>query len=346
MNLSHMKQKQWLLASRPEGIPDRTHFDLVEVPVPEWEPGKALVKTLYLGVAPVMLRYMRNETEFESPLPLGSLMPGRGVAQVLRSDCPTLPEGAIVQARLGWQEYALIDASHRPAPFILPSDLPASHGIGAVSLTGITALVGLRDIGLVRATDRILVSGAAGGVGSHVAEIAKIFGADSVTGIAGGPEKCAKLLTTMHYDQAIDYKNEDVDEALNKLFPEGIDLYFDNVGGPLLDNVLGRLRRRARIVICGAISEYLKDKEDRHRFMNLQNLGRQDAKMEGFFVFDYEAQYPDDIALLAQWVREGQLNPVEDISQGIETLPDALGDLYFGRNTGVRMVHVGDPVQR
>ena len=124
MNLSHIKQKQWLLASRPEGIPDRTHFDLVEVPVPEWEPGKALVKTLYLGVAPVMLRYMRNETEFESPLPLGSLMPGRGVAQVLRSDCPTLPEGAIVQARLGWQEYALIDASHRPAPFILPSDLP------------------------------------------------------------------------------------------------------------------------------------------------------------------------------------------------------------------------------
>ena len=150
----------------------------------------------------------------------------------------------------------------------------------------------------------------------------------------------------MHYDEAIDYKNEDVDEALNKLFPEGIDLYFDNVGGPLLDNVLGRLRRRARIVICGAISEYLKDKENRHRFINLQNLGRQDAKMEGFFVFDYEAQYPDDIALLAQWVREGQLNPVEDISQGIETLPDALGDLYFGRNTGVRMVHVGDPVQR
>ena len=191
-----------------------------------------------------------------------------------------------------------------------------------------------------------MVSGAAGGVGSHVAEIGKILGAGSITGIAGGPEKCAKLLTTMHYDQAIDYKNENVDEALNNLFPEGIDLYFDNVGGPLLDNVLGRLRRRARIVICGAISEYLKDKEDRHRFINLQNLGRQDAKMEGFFVFDYEAQYPDDIALLAQWVREGQLNPVEDISQGIETLPDALGDLYFGRNTGVRMVHIGDPVQR
>jgi NADPH-dependent curcumin reductase CurA len=338
-----MMQKQWLLASRPEGIPDRTHFDLVEAPLPALEPGKAVVKTLYLGVAPVMLRYMRNETDFESPLPLGSMMPGRGVAQVLESDCPTLPVGAIVQARLGWQQYALIDDSHRPAPFLLPTDLPLSHGIGAVSLSGITALVGLRDIGHVHASDRILVSGAAGGVGSHVAEIAKALGANNISGIAGGPEKCERLHANMSYDHVIDYQNDDVNQALDKLFPEGIDLYFDNVGGPLLDNILGRLRRRARIVICGAISEYLIETESRHRFINLQNLGRQDAKMEGFFVFDYEAQYPDDVTTLAQWVREGKLNPVEDISEGIETLPDALADLYLGRNIGVRMVHVGEP---
>ena len=338
-----MMQKQWLLASRPEGIPDRTHFELMETPLPVLEPGKAVVKTLYLGVAPVMLRYMRNETDFESPLPLGSMMPGRGVAQVLESDCPTLPVGAIVQARLGWQQYALIDNSHRPAPFLLPTDLPLSHGIGAVSLSGITALVGLRDIGRVHASDRILVSGAAGGVGSHAAEIAKALGANNISGIAGGPEKCERLHANMSYDHVIDYQNDDVNQALDKLFPEGIDLYFDNVGGPLLDNILGRLRRRARIVICGAISEYLIETENRHRFINLQNLGRQDAKMEGFFVFDYEAQYPDDVTTLAQWVREGKLNPVEDISEGIETLPDALADLYLGRNIGVRMVHVGEP---
>ena len=118
-----MMQKQWRLAARPDGIPDRSHFDLSEVPIPELEPGKAVVKTLYLGVAPVMLRYMRNETEFESPLALGSVMAGRGVAQVVESDCDSLPVGAIVQARLGWQEYALIDASHHPAPFLLPTDL-------------------------------------------------------------------------------------------------------------------------------------------------------------------------------------------------------------------------------
>ena len=336
-------QKQWRLAARPDGIPDASHFDLVEVPIPQLEPGKAIVKTLYLGVAPVMLRYMRNETDFESPLALGSVMTGRGVAQVIESDCPSLPTGAIVQARLGWQEYALIDTSDRPAPFLLPTDLPLSHGIGAVSLSGITALVGVRDIGLIKETDRILVSGAAGGVGSHVAEIAKALGAQSVVGIAGGPEKCSRLKTEMNYDAVIDYKNEDVNSRLDTAFPDGIDLYFDNVGGPLLDNVLGRLRRRARVVICGSISEYLVDKEDKHRFVNLQNLGRQDAKMEGFFVFDYEDVYPDCIDTLADWVRRGLLHPVEDISHGIETMPSALADLYLGHNVGVRMVKVAEP---
>jgi len=299
---------------------------LTEVSIPALEPGKAVVKTLYLGVAPVMLRYMRNETEFESPLALGSVMPGRGVAQVIESDCDGLPVGAIVQARVGWQEYALIDTSDRPAPFLLPTDLPLSHGIGAVSLSGITALIGVREIGLVKATDRILVSGAAGGVGSHVAEIAKALGA-----------------TEMGYDTVIDYKHDNVDAALDDAFPEGIDLYFDNVGGSLLDNVLGRLRRRARIAICGSISEYLVDSKDKHRFGNLQNLGRQDAKMEGFFVFDYEQVYPDCIETLADWVRAGALNPVEDISEGIETMPQALADLYLGKNIGVRMVKVGEP---
>jgi NADPH-dependent curcumin reductase CurA len=248
-----------------------------------------------------------------------------------------------VQARLGWQEYALIDDSDHPAPFLLPTDLPLSHGIGAVSLSGITALVGVRDIGRVAPTDRILVSGAAGGVGSHVAEIAKALGAHEVVGIAGGSAKCARLRHDMAYDHVIDYKNEDVDLALSALFPEGIDLYFDNVGGALLDHVLARLRRRARIVICGSISEYLTEAENKHHFINLQNLGRQDAKMEGFFVFDYQDSYPQCLHQLATWVREGALNPVEDISHGIETLPDALADLYLGNNVGVRMVEVGQP---
>ncbi len=338
-----MKQKQWVLAGRPTGAPSVDNFRLQEAPLPVLTTGKALVKTLYLGVAPVMLRYMRNETAFERPMQIGDVMAGRGVAQVIQSDCPDLPLGAIIQARLGWQEYALIDAAQYPKPFILPhTDLPLSYGISTLALSGFTALVGLREIGKLKPTDTILVSGAGGGVGSQVAMVAKALGAQSVVGIAGGPAKCQALLSKMAYDVAIDYKNDCLEERLDELFPSGIDVFFDNVGGPLLDLVLARLKRRARIVICGGISEYLLEDGDRYQYKNLQNLGRQDAKMEAFFVYDYEPYFSSYAEQLAAWIRAGIITPIEHISEGIETLPQALVDLYVGANFGVRMVHVGD----
>ena len=339
-----MMQRQWVLASRPSGAPQVDNFRLTETTVPSLQPGKALVKTLYLGVAPVMLRYMRNETVFERPMEIGDVMAGRGVAEVLQSDCPELPVGAIVQARLGWQEYALIDNNQYPKPFILPhTDLPLSYGISTLALSGFTALVGLREIGKLKTTDAVLVSGAGGGVGSQVAMVAKALGAQSVVGIAGGRDKCHALLNKMAYDAAIDYKNDCLEKRLDELFPSGIDVFFDNVGGPLLDLVLARLKRRARIVICGGISEYLLEDGDRYQYKHLQNLGRQDAKMEAFFVYDYEASFQTYGRELADWIRSGQVVPVEHISEGIETLPQALVDLYTGTNLGVRMVHVGDP---
>ena len=274
-----------------------------------------------------MLRYMRNETEFQAPLAIGDLMMGRGVAQVM----PVIAGTARAQssARLGWQEYALIDTRQNPPPFLLAHhDLPYSHGLSSLGPSGFTALIGLREVGAVQSDDHILVSGAAGGVGSQVSQIAKALGAQKVVGIAGGPDKCRRLISDMGYDEAIDYKQGNINTALDQLFSQGIDLYFDNVGGPLLDEVLSRLRRRARIVICGAISEYLLPREAQHRFANLQNLGRQDARMEGFFVFDYGQHYPDYASEIADWIRAGQVSPVEDISRGIETLPLALSDLY------------------
>ena len=338
-----MMQKQWLLASRPSGAPQVDNFRLIQTQMPTLRPGTALVKTLYLGVAPVMLRYMRNETVFERPMELGDVMAGRGVAQVLQSDCPELPVGAIIQARLGWQEYALIDNNQYPKPFILPhTDLPVSHGISTLALSGFTALVGLREIGKLKSTDAILVSGAGGGVGSQVAMVAKALGAQRVVGIAGGQDKCRALLSKMAYDAAIDYKNDCLEARLDELFPSGIDVFFDNVGGTLLDLVLARLRRRARIVICGGISEYLLEDGDRYQYKNLQNLGRQDAKMEAFFVYDYEPHFSGYGEELAAWIRAGIITPIEHISEGIETLPQALVDLYVGANFGVRMVRVGD----
>ena len=181
--------KQWRLKKRPEAGPSEDCFELVEADIPELEPGKALIKTWYLGVAPVMLRYMQNETDFESALALGDLMIGRGVGQVVASDCPTLPVGALVQARIGWQEYALIDDQQVPTPFILRHrDLPASHGLSSLGPSGFTALIGLREIGQLKPNDAILVSGAAGGVGSQVAQVAKALGAKRVVGIAGGQQ--------------------------------------------------------------------------------------------------------------------------------------------------------------
>ncbi len=333
--------KQWRLKKRPEAGPSEDCFELVEADIPALEPGKALIKTRYLGVAPVMLRYMQNETDFESALALGELMRGRGGGEVIASDCPALPIGAQVQARIGWQEYALIDDEQIPAPFILKHrDLPASHGLSSLGPSGFTALIGLREIGQLKPNDAILVSGAAGGVGSQVAQVAKALGAKRVVGIAGGPTKCAELINRMGYDAAIDYQSEDVTASIDTHFPEGIDLFFDNVGGALLDDVLARIRRRARIVICGSISEYLLPDEERHRFANLQNLGRQDARMEAFFIFDYLDNHRDYSDCLADLIRNGQLTPIEHVSEGIETLPTALCDLYRGNNIGVRIVKV------
>jgi len=337
-------QKQWHLKSRPKLAPSLDNFELVHAPIPKLESGKALVKVLYLGVAPVMLRYMRNETDFEQTLGIGDLMPGRGVGQVIVSDCKELPEGAFVQARLGWQEYALIDGNQNPRPFVLDhTDLPLSYGISTLALSGFTGLVGLREIGLVKPEDHVLVSGAAGGVGSQVAMIAKALGVKNITGIAGGPGKCQIMTEVLGYDQALDYKTTNLEEQIDGAFPDGIDVFFDNVGGALLDSVLARLRRRARIVICGGISEYLLPPAQKHKFAHLQNLGRQDAKMEAFFIYDYQSHFGSYAAELADWIRAGLIQPLEDISEGIETLPQALIDLYAGQNLGVRMARVGVP---
>ena len=168
-------------------------------------------------------------------------------------------------------------------------------------------------------------------------------GAKRVVGIAGDAEKCRHLVTDLSYYQGIDYANDDLDNALDTAFPEGVDLYFDSVGGPLLGNVLGRLRRSARIVIYGSISGYLVAQKDKHRFINLQNLGRQGAKMEGLFVSHYEERCPECIETLSGWIRATKLNSVELITHGIKTMPDALADLYVGNNVGVRMVRIEEP---
>jgi NADPH-dependent curcumin reductase len=341
------QMRQWTLQHRPKGLAQVSDFRLETAPVPSIGPGQLLVQTQYLGVAPVMLRYMNNETSFERPLQLGDVMHGRGVGRVIASQHPYYQVGDYLQAKLGWREYALI-APDDPYFMVFRMnhpDLPISHGISTLAMSGFTALVGLQEICQLKASDRVLVSGAAGGVGSQVAFVAKALGATQVVGMAGGATKCQMLTQELGYTDAIDYKTENVTERLDELFPEGIDVFFDNVGGEILDGVMGRIRRRGRIAICGRISEYLKQPEEYHRPRNLWKIGLRDAKLEAFFVYDYTEHFGRYEKQLAAWIREDKLQPKEDILEGIELVPEALISLYRGDNIGVRMVRI-DPTAR
>ena len=268
--MAQTSMRQWVLSERPvDRVATKEDFDMREVPVPEIGPGQVLLKTQYLGVAPVMLRYMTNETSFERPLEIGDVMHGRGVGKVVASRNPAFREGDIIQCKMRWREYAVIDSDPYYMPFIMGQpDLPWSYGISALAMSGFTALLGMRDICQMRQGDRVLVSGAAGGVGSQVGFIARKLGCGRLVGIAGGEKKCLLLTKRLGYDAAIDYKAPGFEARLEAEFPDGIDAFFDNVGGEMLDSVMGKMRRRGRIAICGRISEYLKKPDDYHRPRN------------------------------------------------------------------------------
>ena len=335
--------RQWVLASRPKGLATVDNFRLESAPLPELGDGEVLLKTLYLGVAPVMLRYMTNEAAFERPLAIGDVMHGRGVGEVVESRHSDFRIGDRVQAKLGWREFAKISPDD---PYFLAykmrnTDLPASYGISSLAMSGFTALIGMREICGVRPGETVLVSGAAGGVGSQAGFIARALGAGKIVGIAGGSDKCSLLMSRLGYDSAIDYKAGNIGADLEREFPNGIDVYFDNVFGEILDEVLLRINRRARIALCGRISEYLKPAAEHHAFRNLGRLGLQDAKLEAFFVYDYTDRFAEYEDTLAGWIREGKLHPLEHVLDGLERMPEALIGLYEGKNAGVAMVKIG-----
>ncbi|MEM6801743.1 MAG: NADP-dependent oxidoreductase [Bacteroidota bacterium] len=339
--------KQWVMAKRPEGLVKVSDFKLEEVPIPEIKEGEVLLKTLYLGVAPVMLRYMTNETDFERPMHVGDYMIGRGVGRVVESKSPKFKEGEILQTKLGWREYGVIkDEPYYMTYKMRNTDLKLSYGVGALGMNGFTSVIGMRDICMAKAGDKALVSGAAGSVGSNVGFVAKSLGCSIVVGIAGGEKKCRMLTEQLGYDAAIDYKAGNMYEKIDEYFPEGIDVFFDNVGGELLDEVLGRINRRARIAICGRISEYLIPPEKYHRPRNMYRIGLKDAKMEGFFIYDYQDRYAEYEDQIAQWIREEKVRPLEDIGEGIEEMPKALISLYKGTKGGARVVRIDPEVDR
>ena len=334
--------RQWLLADRPEGRAVRaSDFRLVQTPVPEIEAGQFLVRTRYLGVAAVMRGYMLNTEKFERPLAIGDVMHGRGVGEVVASRHPDYAVGAIVHGKLGWQDYRVCDGS----PYFLMYKVqqrvaPISTALGVLGLTGYTSYLGLVDIGAVKAGDIVLVSGAAGGVGSNVGQIARNLGATAV-GMAGTDAKCRMLTEKFGYRASINYRSEDINARIGALCPDGIDVFFDNAGGAILDAGLAHIRRHARIVLCGAMSQYVDGGEQQpYALRNAYNIFKQMARMEAFFIYEMSKHFARAEKALAGWIATGKLVYQEDIQDGLEKMPEALIRLFAGQNLGKQLVRV------
>ena len=326
------------LAARPTGLPKASDWDIVQEPVPTPGEGELVVALSYLSLDPAMRGWMNAGASYIEPVEIGAVMRAGGVGTVTTSEHPGFAVGDHVTGAFGVQEYALSDGAG--AFKVDPSLAPLPVYLGTLGLTGMTAYFGMLDVGELNAGNTVVVSGAAGAVGNVVGQIARIKGC-RVIGIAGGEEKCHWLTGELGFDAAIDYKREDVRLALREHAPEGIDVYFDNVGGDILDAALTRLARGARIVICGAVSQY--NATDGFKGpANYMSLLVARASMTGMVVFDYAASFPAAARELAGWMQEGTLISREDVVEGgVRAFPDALLSLFAGENVGKLVLHVG-----
>jgi NADPH-dependent curcumin reductase CurA len=341
-----MDNRQWRLA-RPalagERV-NRSHFVFGSVPTPALEPGQILVRTLLLSCSPAQRGYISAVRSMHAKLEVGDVMRGRGIGVVCESQHSGYPVGTIVNGSLGWQDYALLAPDTVAGGIFLVQTIrdpvtPLTRHLGVLGSTGATAYFGLLDVGALARGDTVVVSAAAGGVGSIAGQIARICGA-RVIGIAGGPEKCHWLTAELGFDGAIDYRSENVAARLAELCPAGIDVYFDNVGGAILDAALDRLAVGARVVICGFISTDGDELAPGPR--NYKNLVRRRARMQGFFVFDYLPRMGEAESQLRAWYESGQLLPTEHEIRGLERMPDVLDSLFTGQNLGVALCRVSD----
>lgn len=328
---------QILLARRPKGRVVAEDFAWQEMDAGIIENGKALVEIRYLSLDPANRGWI-NETDTYMPsVKIGEVMRGYAAAIVRESNTPLLKPGQIVTGLLGWQRYAVVDPqSVRVLPEDLAANIPAAMSV--CGPTGLTAFFGLLDVAKPKANDTVVVSAAAGAVGSIVGQIAKIYGCH-VVGIAGGPEKCQRLMSRYGYDAAVDYKIGSVAAQLRAACPRGIDIFFDNVGGAILDAALNQINIGARIAVCGAIASY--NSVDRAQpIHNYAKLIMKRATMRGFLVFDYESQTTDAMNVLSTWVRQGRIKYDVEIIDGLDNAPIALNRLFDGTNQGKLLIKV------
>ncbi|WP_416308480.1 NADP-dependent oxidoreductase [Neptunicella sp. SCSIO 80796] len=331
-----MKNKQFILAARPVGEPKETDWQLQEPDVAELTEGQVLVQVEYLSLDPAMRGWMNDAKSYIEPVKLGEVMRAGGVGKVAQSRSSHFSVGDHVHGMLGVQQYAVVKDKglHKVDPELAP--LP--RYLGVLGMPGMTAYFGLLKTGLPQAGETVVVSAAAGAVGTVVGQIAKIKGC-RVVGIAGGEDKCAYLIDELGFDGAIDYKNTDVKAGLKQYCPDGVDVFFDNVGGEILDAVLARINLHARIVICGAISQYNNTSAVKGPANYLSLLVNR-ARMEGIVVFDNAKHYGEAAREMAGWIAQGKLKAKEHIVEGLESFPQTLMMLFKGENFGKLVLKV------
>ena len=333
-----MINTQWVLAARPVGMVTPSNFERRDGNVPEPGDGEFLARNLYLSLDPAMRGWISDARSYMPPVAIGEVMRGGCVAEVLDSRHAAFSPGELVFGMFGWQDYAVSDGT---GVLRVPDGVAPTLAFGALGWTSLTAYFGLAVIGKPAPGETVVVSGAAGATGSVVGQLARLRGA-RVIGIAGGPEKCDWVTRELGFDAAIDYRSEDVRARLKEQCPDGIDVYWDNVGGEILEAALGRLAVHARVVYCGAISSYNASSPPPGPRNYMQVLIRR-ARVEGFLVFDYVDRIDEALAELVPLVQSGKLRYREDIREGLDSAPAALGDLFTGANDGKLIVRVGDP---
>ena len=335
--------RQWLLAARPDGMIGPQNFEYVETPIPTISSGQILVKNLYLSFDPTQRNWMVDRPGYLPPVAMGEVMRAGSVSQVVESQHADFAVGELVQTTGCWQDYAVVEPGKGPTGINkLPPGVSPEMMLSILGITGMTAYFGLMDHGQPKAGETVLVSGAAGATGSVVGQIAKLKGC-RVVGIAGGPEKCAWLKDVAGFDAVIDYKNENVSEQIAIHCPDKWDVFFDNVGGPILEAALNHLNLYSRVVMCGGIANY-NNTEPAPGPNNLMNLVTNRGRMQGFIILDYLPRAMEAIEALMGWVASGDIIYQVDMQEGFDNIPRTLQRLYTGENLGKQLLKITDPV--
>ena len=333
------------LKTRPQGQITTDLFERVEVPMPTAGEGEVLIRVLFLSLEPAMRGWISDAPNYREPVPIGAVMPGFTVSEVVASTHPDYAVGDIVAGRQGWREWAVSDGSDIDRK-LDPEQAPITTALHILGLTGVTAYLGLTEVGQPKAGETVAVSTAAGAVGSAVGQIAKVLGCRTI-GLTGSDDKVRDCMSLYGYDVAINYKTaEDLSAAIGEAAPDGIDVYFDNTGGAISDAVLEHLAVHARIIVCGTMAidpggATANDpppqgpRPNRHLLVNR-------ARMEGFLVLDHMHRLPEAVAEMSGWLRSGRLAYREDVTNGLESAPEAFARLLKGENTGKMLVRVGE----